>query len=296
MVEALAREWTRLLAPATGHVRTELVREAAEFLGMPIPDVDAQLHGAAERFRDEWLRTVGASTDAATLARFYNESQSEIFDLIEWHASDPIHYRTLVVRDFLRGSGRPRGAYLDYGSGIGNDALVFAEAGFEVTLADVSEPLLAFAAWRCRRRGFAVKTIDLKRDSLPPNTFDLVVCFDVLEHILKPLDVVRQIRTALHEHGIFVVHAPFGPDPDRPMHVIHRDVITSRMRSLGFKPLPCDFPPPIHSPKLYEKCAFPALDRASYYLYDHYLNNAIGARLAVIYRRAFPLPPLGSST
>src|SRR5262249_47148424 len=79
----------------------------------------------------------------------------------EWHSTDPIHYRTLIVRDFA--AARRGRACLDYGSGIGSDALVFADAGFEVTLADISDLLLAFAAFRCRRRGFTVHTIDLKK-------------------------------------------------------------------------------------------------------------------------------------
>jgi 2-polyprenyl-3-methyl-5-hydroxy-6-metoxy-1,4-benzoquinol methylase len=66
--------------------------------------------------------------------------------------------------------------------------MVLADAGFDVTVADISDVLLAFAAWRLRRRGYPVRTIDLKRESLPPDGFDLVACFDVLEHIPRPLD------------------------------------------------------------------------------------------------------------
>ena len=288
--ESLAKEWSRLVAPQTGDVRADLVREAADFLGIPLQDAWDRLHGATERFRDEWLDTVDQSRDAAVLARFYNQSNTELFELIEWHASDPIHYRTLILRDFLKRSLRAPGTFLDYGSGIGNDALVFAEAGYDVTLADISEPLLAFAAWRCRRRGLAVRTIDLKRAGLPPEAFDVVICFDVLEHIPDPLHVVRTIRAALGANGVLVFHAPFGKDPVRPMHVVDRDVVTPRIRAMGFRPVDCAFPPSIRAPHVYEKQAVPAIDRAGYYVYDNYLNNALGARLAGLYRyfRASP--------
>jgi len=289
--ESLAREWTRIVAPRSGDARTELVREAADFLGMPLRDAVEQLDGAGARFRDEWLRTVRRSDDPSALARFYNESNAELFELIEWHASDPIHYRTLILRDFFARTRRTRGAYLDYGSGIGNDALVFAEAGYEVTLADVSEPLLAFAAWRCRRRGFEVRTLDLKREDPPADAFELVICFDVLEHIPDPLRTVRGLRAALRRGGVLAFHAPFGEDPERPMHVVHRDIVTPRMRSLGFRPVECVFPPAVRAPQLYEKDAMSPLDRAGYYLYDNYLHNAFGMRLARLYRRAFRRAP-----
>src|SRR6185295_7423338 len=120
--------------------------------------------------------------------RFYNESKTELFDLAQWHSTDPIHFRSLMCADLAEAATKAGGRrYLDYGSGIGSDALVFASKGFEVTLADVSEPLLAFARWRCEQRGLHVQTIDLKRRQPPHGAYDAVVCFDVLEHVHRPL-------------------------------------------------------------------------------------------------------------
>jgi SAM-dependent methyltransferase len=278
-----AEEWNCIIAPRTGDIRLELVQDAAEFLGISLDDAWQRLAGAGDRFRAEWLRTVDNPRDTAALTQFYNQSDTELFELIEWHANDAIHYRTLILRDFA--GTRPGRNYLDYGSGIGNDALVFAEAGFDVTLADISDCLLAFAAWRCRRRGFAVRTIDLKRESLPADRFDVVLCFDVLEHIPEPLGVVRNIRAALRAGGLLLVHAPFGDDPVHPMHVVGRDVVTPRMRSLGLLPVRCEFPSFIVAPQLYEKRAVPTVDRARYYAYDTYLSFW-RPRLRAAYRRA----------
>jgi len=279
----LAAEWTAIMAPGTRDVRTALVGEAAEFLGITVDDAWGRLDGAGERFRQEWMGTVADPSDASVLTRFYNQSDTELFELIEWHATDPIHYRTLILRDLALGRAGRR--YLDYGSGIGNDALVFGGSGFALTLADISDCLLAFAAWRCRRRGYTVRTIDLKREPLPAGPFDVAVCFDVLEHIPRPLDVVRAVRASLSDRGLFAFHAPFADDPDHPMHVVHRDVVTPRMRSLGFQPVDCPFPPFVRAPQLFEKRRTPILDRAGYFFYDNYLNNEIGARLAALYRR-----------
>jgi len=286
-LSSLAHEWTRILAPRTGNVREELVHEAAEFLGIPVADAWHRLNGAGERFREEWLSTVTNPSDPVALTQFYNRSDTELFELIEWHATDQIHYRTLILRDFA--ATRPGRRYLDYGSGIGNDALVLAAAGFEITLADISECLLAFAAWRCRRRGFTVRTIDLRRQRLPPDSFDLVVCLDVLEHIPQPLDVMRDLHASLGEGGLLVVHAPFGDDPVHPMHVVHRDVVTPRMRSLGFRTVQCQYPPFICAPQSYEKRAVPTIKRAAYYVSDIWLSRA-RALLAAAYRRAVRPP------
>jgi SAM-dependent methyltransferase len=155
--------------------------------------------------------------------------------------------------------------------------------------------LLGFAAWRLRRRGYTVRTIDLKRESLPRDGFDLVACLDVLEHIPRPLDVVRNIRAALRANGLLVMHAPFAEDPEHPMHVVHRDAVTPRMRSLGFQPLDCWFPPLVRAPQIFEKRAVTMIERAGYLVYDTYLNNAFGARLAALYHRACrPTVPQGA--
>ena len=281
----LAQEWTRIIAPTTGDVRTELVAEAAEFLGIPIDEAWRRLRGAGDRFREEWLNTAPDPLDPERLIQFYNQSDTELFELIEWHASDPIHYRTLIVRDLA--IGRPGRSYLDYGSGIGNDAMVLAGAGFDITVADISDVLLAFTAWRLRRRGYSVRTVDLKRESLTRDGFDLVACFDVLEHIPRPLDVVRNIRAALRANGLLVIHAPFAEDAEHPMHVVHRDVVTPRMRSLGFQPLDCRFPPCVRAPLIFEKRAVTIIERAAYFVYDTCLDNAFGAQLAALYRRTF---------
>ena len=279
----LAAQWRQAIAPRTGDLRAELLEEAAAFLGISVDDAWDRLRGAGDRFRAEWRQVVSDPSDARALTSFYNQSDTELFELIEWHATDPIHYRTLILRDFA--ATRRGRDYLDYGSGIGNDAVVFGEAGFSVTLADVSDCLLAFAAWRCRRRGFATRTIDLKRDAPDREGFDAIACFDVLEHIPRPLDIVRRLHASLRTAGIIAIHAPFGEDAEHPMHVVHRDVVTPRMRSLGFQPVDCTFPSFVRAPQMYEKRDVPLLDRAAYFVYDNYLTHPVGGWLAAAYRK-----------
>lgn len=278
----LRNDWTREIAPRTGDIRLELLDEAAQFLGLSADEAADRARDAGERFRAEWAANPPSASDPDSVTKFYNQSDTELFELINWHAADPIHYRTLILRDVARGfRGRD---LLDYGSGIGNDALVFGQAGFTVTLADISDCLLAFAAWRCRRRAISVRTVDLKVEAPPDDAFDFVLCFDVLEHIPDPLAVVRRIRRSMRDGAIFALHAPFGEDPDHPMHVVHRDVVTPRMRSLGFEPVACSFPPLVRAPLLYRRRTIPAVDRLAYFVYDNYLGGSLGERLAALYR------------
>ena len=284
-----AARWTALMAPRTGDLKGELVSEAAEFFGVTPEEVLARIDGAARAFKSEWQERVGHSTDEEAIVRFYNESQAELFELVGWHATDAIHYRTLMAVDIARRHAGRR--FLDYGSGIGSDAIVFADAGYDVTLADVSEPLLAFARWRCERRGYRIRTVDLKTEALPEGLYDAAVCFDVLEHIPRPIRALGAIGRSMTPGGLLFLHAPFGVDPDRPMHVVHDDQISARMRTVGFNwrgDLERGFPSWLWAPRVYERFAVSRLDAVGYYVHDVLMPGRVGEGIAAVYRQLFP--------
>ncbi|MFL5607953.1 MAG: class I SAM-dependent methyltransferase [Gemmatimonadaceae bacterium] len=70
------------------------------------------------------------------------------------------------------------------------------------------------------RRGYAVRTLDLTRESgadyagtaedtrLPDASFDLVICTQVLEHCENPWKAVREIRRVLRPGGHLIASAP----------------------------------------------------------------------------------------
>jgi SAM-dependent methyltransferase len=280
---------TTLLAPRTGDIAGELALELSEFFGTSVDDIQARLAVANASFTEEWKTYVPDGRDERAVTRFYSESKTELFDLAQWHSHDPIHFRSLICADVAQERGCRD--YLDYGSGIGSDALVFASVGCRVTLADVSEALLRFATWRCRRRGFDVRAIDLKEDRPPRRQFDAVVCFDVLEHIHRPLQTLWTIQQTMRPGGMLFMHAPFGPDPVRPMHVVHEDVVTRRMRTVGFHrrdDLETRFPKWLWHPLLYQAFDVSPLDRIGYRVYDEWLKGGTGAWLARAYRRLRP--------
>jgi 2-polyprenyl-3-methyl-5-hydroxy-6-metoxy-1,4-benzoquinol methylase len=304
-----AARLTKILAPRTGDMGKELTLELSEYFSRPAAEIEQQLAGATENFTAEWQARVADARDERAVTKFYNESKTELFDLAQWHSTDTIHFRALICADIAAAglkarttpeartasdgvqAFRPVPKYLDYGSGIGSDALVFADAGFEVTLADVADPLLAFAKWRCERRGLKVQTIDLKRRQPPERAYDAVVCFDVLEHVHRPLRTLDHINQSMRPGGFLFVHAPFGEDPDRPMHVVHEDVITPRMHTVGFNwrgDLEQPFPQWLWHPRVYQSFDISAIDRLGYRVYDSWLGQRVGAPLAKAYRKLRP--------
>jgi 2-polyprenyl-3-methyl-5-hydroxy-6-metoxy-1,4-benzoquinol methylase len=273
--------WRAALAPRTGDIRQELALEAAEYLGLSVEETQHRIERSATDFPAEWDRMVTDPSDRYQLIRFYNESEAELFEQIAWHSTEPIHHRSLVCSDLA--STLPGRTFLDFGSGIGSNALVFGLAGFRVTLADIADPLRNFARWRCERRGISVQTIDLKYETLEPARYDVMTCFDVLEHVPDPLGAVRTMRDALRVGGVFFLYAPFGFDPVRPMHVVHDDPVSPRIRALGFAlntEWAAAFPSHVYPPHPYMRVARPAAANLAYYVRDVWMNGQLGDALS----------------
>ena len=287
--------WRAALAPRTGDVRRDLALEAAEYLGAPLDEIEHRIDRSGEDFPAEWQRMVSDPRDPEQLVRFYNESRAELFEQIAWHASEPIHHRSLVCADLA--ATEPGREFLDYGSGIGSNALIFGLAGFRVTLADIADPLRNFAKWRLERRGIPVRAIDLKRESLERSRYDVITCFDVLEHVPEPLAAVRRMRDALRMEGLFFLYAPFGLDPDRPMHVVHDDPVSPRIRALGFA-LRTDwehaFPPHVYPPRPYQRVRRAAAANLAYYLRDVWMRGQVGDAVVKALRPVLPARPARS--
>lgn len=159
---------------------------------------------------------------------FYASTQLYVWEQLQWHASPDRgrYWRALeqVVDRFPADAGYRR--VLDFGAGIGTDALYLASHGYDVTLVDVDCPAFAFARHRFKRRRlpgrFIRSTSPLPR---PDRTYDVVVSFDVFEHLPDPLEAARRLVTSLRAGGLLLQTGSFVDDGHQPCHLregVHR--------------------------------------------------------------------------
>ncbi len=107
------------------------------------------------------------------------------------------------------GEGRP-GAVLDFGCGRGRHSFLVSSRWPEASVVgvDVDEEALDVARRRAAVRGYS-RLEFLREDAVSARgLFDLVICIDVLEHIVDDLGVLLRMASALKRGGLLILHTP----------------------------------------------------------------------------------------
>ncbi len=222
-----------LLLPGETDLAESGVRELAEYFGISRDEARRQCRGALEDSRREWNASPRRTPDQ--IVDFYRRTRSYLFEHIWWHATDVAENSANVeiLNYALRRGARE---YLDFGSGVGSNAILFARHGFNVALADVSETMLDFASWRLERRGLRAEFTNLNQRQLPSDRFDLATAVDVCEHLVDQGLEFKRIAQSLKAGGAFVFNHRAREDRERPMHILTEvQPVLRSIRRNGFR-------------------------------------------------------------
>jgi len=225
-------EWERaLLEGSETDLRAGLLRELALYSQGDPQEMERLCTAALPTLRDEWLRGVDPAR-RSSIESFY-ESPTTIYELVDWHSlrddNGPLAY--VLALEIARQSRIE--TCLDFGSGVGSGALLFASAGIAVTLGDISSTLLDFCRWRFDRRGMPATFVDLKTTSLQEAAFDMILAMDVFEHLADPVEAVERLWRTLKPGGLLFARIHAEEDADRPHHIVRDfEPTLARMRAL----------------------------------------------------------------
>jgi len=139
--------------------------------------------------------------------------------------------RYQVASDFL-GETKNK-VVLDIGAGDCALSSLFAKNGAKVLAVDSSSEGLEFGRAHFKRLGLAGKFIlaDVYRVPLLDATADAVVLADVIEHLDRPLDALKEARRLLRPGGCLVLTTPYRlREIPAPQHV--REFYPAELRSL----------------------------------------------------------------
>jgi SAM-dependent methyltransferase len=223
----------------------EIVEEIVRFTALPRHEVEHRVWMQAIEPGWNVLRDVDRFNVTPfrfddKMVRLYVEGDGFIFEsLVFWskpsrrlwiqHARDRIHFYAAQV-----GIPTPDLKILVYGDGPGNDSLFLASCGFNVDYYEVpGSKTFDFAVKRFKYYGFWENNIRPIYDdeSCLHGHYDVVLSYEVLEHLLEPLIVIEKINAALKLGGIGLITEDFGDlAAHLPTHLQSND------RNLGLTP------------------------------------------------------------
>lgn len=98
---------------------------------------------------------------------------------------------------------QPGSQALDVATGAGHTGLFLASLGYDVTLADIAQPMLDKAARTAAERGLTVKTALHPAEQFPyaGETFDLVTCRVAAHHFSSPERFIAETARVLKPGG-----------------------------------------------------------------------------------------------
>ena len=110
---------------------------------------------------------------------------------------------------------------LDAGCGTGYGSRLLADGGArEVVGVDIARAVLDVAAGGMPE-SVRLQTADLRRLEFEDDKFELIVCFEVLEHVDDPLTVMNELVRVLSPGGLLLVSSPNRGlhQPGNPYHL-----------------------------------------------------------------------------
>jgi SAM-dependent methyltransferase len=233
-------EWFRacLRLPGKSDVRAALLDDLSSYSGLTSGQCVERCRNWESWSVQEWFAADRSAIDGLT--NFYRTTESWAFDLL-WYAylqTAGYGYPTSVLAlRAVAGEGHGR-AHLDFGSGVGVTSQLFAKAGYETTLADVSTSLLDFARYRLSRRNEAARFIDLNEEKLEISRYDVITALDTLTHIPDLDEVVASLHGALRPGGWLVTNFDVRPpSPENAWHLYEDDLdLRAMLHNAGFVP------------------------------------------------------------
>ncbi len=208
--------WDRRAVP----VDEETLLDLSTFWGMEPSLCQSRVDGyRMSEMADEWRRANPQTS--REIRRFYEGTELYIWELVKWHADESYDaYRDRVERAIELFPPATHPKVLDFGAGIATASLEFARAGYQVTIADVPGRTLSFAKHRFQRRSLNCSVIEVTEDvPILPKGFDVLICFDVLEHIPDAERMLKRLVGSLRVGGGALIVVSFQDHGDHPHHL-----------------------------------------------------------------------------
>jgi len=142
------------------------------------------------------------------LIEFYSTTKSYLYDSLVWNRNPEKLRLRQWIAEYLSDLTDAPLKILCFGDGLGFESLYFNLAGHDAEYYEVSGAGEIFARSihefnNVPFRGYSSSV------EIPADTYDAVICLDVLEHVPDPPAIIEQFDKFLKDDGRLIISAPF---------------------------------------------------------------------------------------
>jgi 2-polyprenyl-3-methyl-5-hydroxy-6-metoxy-1,4-benzoquinol methylase len=107
---------------------------------------------------------------------------------------------------------------LDLGCGAGYGSQMLAQPAASVRGIDISPEAVEFARSSYKAANLSYSTGGIDSLVAGEERFEAVVCFEVIEHLEQPGDLLKKMASVMTGDGLLVISTPNGKDDQNPYH------------------------------------------------------------------------------
>jgi ubiquinone/menaquinone biosynthesis C-methylase UbiE len=142
----------------------------------------------------------------------------------KYRANGPLAYRAAAFSALLAGRVNPGGAVLDFGGGTGAISTALARQGFQMTVCDLSEGMLAAGKQLYSSQGinWVLLPKEWKRLPFADRQFEAIIASSVFEYLDNVENVLAECGRVLRPRGKLIFSVPNPRHPMRRLEWILR--------------------------------------------------------------------------
>jgi 2-polyprenyl-3-methyl-5-hydroxy-6-metoxy-1,4-benzoquinol methylase len=154
------------------------------------------------------------------LDNYYINNNYELYDHFNWHLEGRRSFDKKLVEDIKNLYPNKSTEIVDYGCGGGQVAYMLSKEGYQVTVMEKNKKENDFISYRFKKHKAKVKKVPLPIHPDFKNKFDVVLCFDVLEHIPDEEfeQVIHTLKSLKKPEGKVFATVSFGAQESHPSH------------------------------------------------------------------------------
>lgn len=158
----------------------------------------------------------------------WNDTFAREFDIDDYYARSGFIIRMIEKRRLAcirrMVAARPEHEILEVGCGGGHVLEQFPLS--KLTGVDVSGRMLEKTAARLEGRDLRLLKGELRDLDLPDTSYDRIICSEVIEHVVDPVELLEQIRRLLRPGGRAIITFPNDVLVDRLRRIVRRSGLT----------------------------------------------------------------------